>query len=159
MIILLKLKAEKESLDMINDQLTNDVSYWRTRLHTLISRYNDVDPEEHRVIKVKLDEVTNNLQVLETKVFEKNNEIILLQELLTNKEQEIVSLKDLLTNKDKENESLKITVNGSEATGAKLRETLRGFKEKFNTMVTNKTQELTIEKEKGIILYIYIYIN
>lgn len=143
---------------MVNDQLTNDVSYWRTRLHTLISRYNDVDPEEHRVIKVKLEEVTNQLHILDTTLSEKTNEILLLHESIAAKEQEIISLKDLLTIKEKENESLKITVNGSEATGAKLRETLRGFKEKFNTMVANKTQEVTIEKEKGMIIYLCIII-
>lgn len=28
------------------------------RLQNMVSRYNDVDPEEHRLLKVKLDEVT-----------------------------------------------------------------------------------------------------
>lgn len=64
------LTAEKESLELVNDQLNNDVGYWRNRLHSLVSRYNEVDPEEHKMVKSKLEETTSLVQQLEAKLLE-----------------------------------------------------------------------------------------
>jgi nucleoprotein TPR len=43
-----KMKAEIAALQASNEQLLKDSSYWKDRLHQLVSRYNDVDPVEHR---------------------------------------------------------------------------------------------------------------
>jgi len=77
-----KLRADKDALDLVNDQLTNDVGYWRDRLQNMVSRYNDVDPEEHRLLKLKLEEMTvaeaetsKKLQATTEELAERSNEL------------------------------------------------------------------------------------
>ncbi len=119
-----RLSAEKESLELVNDQLTNDVSYWRNRLQTLVSRYNEIDPEEHNQLKLKFNEVREKLEEH--------------QKLLVEKEK---SFKEDLAVKHKEFVSAKATAEGAEKNATILRDKLRLFKEK-NTDLDSKLKEM-----------------
>jgi nucleoprotein TPR len=50
------LSLEKMALENERTALMTDVGYWRDRLHQLVTRYNEVDPEEHRILQTKLEE-------------------------------------------------------------------------------------------------------
>ena len=60
------LESDIEVLNQTNQSLTKDISYWRDRLHTLVSRYNDVDPEEHRLIQEEKTELNKKLNLMST---------------------------------------------------------------------------------------------
>ena len=60
------LESDIEVLNQTNQSLTKDISYWRDRLHTLVSRYNDVDPEEHRIIQEEKAELNKKLSLMGT---------------------------------------------------------------------------------------------
>lgn len=134
-----RLTAEKESLELVNDQLTNDVSYWRNRLHTLVSRYNEIDPEEHNQLKVKHDELKEQLQTFQ-KLFDEKEKSF--KEELAAKQKEFQKLfdekeksfKEELAVKHKEFESTKASAEGAEKNATNLREKLRLFKEKNNDL-------------------------
>lgn len=131
-----KLKAEKESLEMVNDQLTNDVAYWRSRLQTLISRYNDVDPEEHRLLKTKLEEVTASLAEVQ-------------QALVDQRKTSEEAAAESNDTKDKEIASLKAQVSGAETSANKLRDALRAHRERFeavNARLKDSEAKLAAEK-------------
>lgn len=119
-----KLSAEKEALDLVNDQLTNDVSYWKTRLHALVSRYNDVDPEEHRLLKTRLDEVTAALEDAK-------------QQLATLEQSHLSALAD----KEKEIVAQKAVVENAEKSATTLRDKLRQFKSRIEDL-EGKNREL-----------------
>ena len=44
--------------------LTTDATYWKDRLHALVSRYNDVDPEEHKQVMNNLETMKDDLKKL-----------------------------------------------------------------------------------------------
>eukprot|EP01039_Chlorochromonas_danica_P002590 gene2590-2832_t len=119
-----KVSAEKEALDLVNDQLTNDVSYWKTRLHALVSRYNDVDPEEHRLLKTRLDEVTAALEDA--------------KQQLANLGQSHLSA---LADKEKEIVAQKAIVENAEKSATTLRDKLRQFKSRIEDL-EGKNREL-----------------
>jgi nucleoprotein TPR len=131
-----KLESEKESLELVNDQLTHDVSYWRSRLSTLVSRYNDVDPEEHRLLKTKLEEATATIGEKEVILDERADALqaatqaltALQSDLKTASEAAAESKEKEKTAYEKEMGALRSQANGSEATATNLRETLRKFK-------------------------------
>ena len=99
------LTSDNEVLVQTNESLTKDISYWRDRLHTLVSRYNDVDPEEHRIIQeekldlqTKVTNLTNDITNLKES-FEKEKQASL--DVATSKEKELGSLKAAYDNLDK----------------------------------------------------------
>jgi hypothetical protein len=51
-----KVLAEKEALEGVKVQLQKDIEYWRERLHSLVARYSDVDPEEHRLLQTRFED-------------------------------------------------------------------------------------------------------
>lgn len=92
-----KLKTEKEALELTNDELANDIEYWRDRLQKLVSRYNDVDPEEHRLIKVQVDELSAALTEATKKLESaEDDKRVALAEV----EQSKKDLSDVLTTKE-----------------------------------------------------------
>jgi nucleoprotein TPR len=106
-----KSQADKESMELINDQLNNDVGYWRDRLQKLVSRYNDVDPEEHRLLKAQLEEVQ-----------------IALADLQKVSAAQVLENTAALEARDKELSALKVTAQSQEKGANNLRDRLRQFK-------------------------------
>jgi nucleoprotein TPR len=105
-----KLRAEKESVEAVNTQLNVDVNYWRNRLQTLVSRYNDVDPEEHRLLKKNAEELTAALSSVQQSLEQQSK---LLEE--TTQAHQL-----LLVSKDKEIDGLKNQVSLIEETGERF---------------------------------------
>lgn len=152
-----KLDAEKEGLELANDQLNNDISYWRTRLHSLVSRYNDIDPQEHQQLVAKFNDVTASLATANEKLKELENEKEKLVTDLaaatasTTAEQEKSKraeeeYKATLTAKDNEITSLKATAEGASKNADNLREKLRQFNAKLkeaNKTNTDYEQQIT----------------
>jgi nucleoprotein TPR len=133
-----KLQGEKEGLEMVNDQLSNDVGYWKNRLHTLVSRYNDVDPEEHRLLKTNLDESLAKITAMEGQ----------LTSLQTEAAQQLSEVKDQLKIAQDALEQKGRQLTTSEQSNDNLRQKLRQFK----TLVESKNEEiakLNSAKESG----------
>lgn len=118
------LSNDKEALELANDQLTNDIAYWKNRLHALVSRYNDIDPHEHQQLKSQLEESKATVLSLQQKVQELEN-----------------SRNEALSSKEKEIASAKSAAEGAEKNANMLREKLRQFKEK-NTSLDGQIKEL-----------------
>lgn len=57
----IRLEANLQTMETERLALVNDAAYWKDRLHQLVSRYNDVDPEEHRELKEKLQQTEAEL--------------------------------------------------------------------------------------------------
>lgn len=64
--VISRLKIEKENLEVVNQQVTSDASYWKDRLHQLVARYNEVDPEEHRILQKNYDAIQQSLTSLKS---------------------------------------------------------------------------------------------
>lgn len=109
-----KAQAEKESLELVNDQLSNDVGYWRERLQKLVSRYNDVDPEEHRLVKAQLEQTQAALASAQADLAAAATQA---------KEQT-----DALAAKDKELAAAAASREGAVSSANQLRSKLREFK-------------------------------
>ena len=123
-----KLQGEKDGLEMVNDQLSNDVGYWKNRLHTLVSRYNDVDPEEHRLLKTKLDESIVKITDLEGQ----------LAAMQTDHVQQLKSIQDQLKTVQDAMQQKERQLTTSEQSNENLRQKLRQFK----TMIETKNEDL-----------------
>jgi nucleoprotein TPR len=121
------VQQEKDNLELTNDQLSNDITYWKNRLHSLISRYNDIDPHEHQELQKKTEELTKQVQSLEEQLKE-----------VTSVD---ASQKESIAAKEKELLSLKAAADGSEKNAGALRERLRLFKDK-NTALENQMKEI-----------------
>jgi chromosome segregation ATPase len=121
------VQQEKDNLELTNDQLSNDISYWKNRLHSLISRYNDIDPHEHQELQKKTEELTKQVQSLEEQLKE-----------VTSVD---ASQKESIAAKEKELLSLKAAADGSEKNAGALRERLRLFKDK-NTALETQMKEI-----------------
>lgn len=123
--VIRRITAEKEALEMNNDQLTNDVGYWRNRLHSLVSRYNDVDPEEHRMLKVKLEETVAKVGELTSALEEVHGREQDLSKQLASKADELTSAKS--------------STEASERLAQNLRDRMRQFKEKLTELSKSNT--------------------
>ena len=73
------LTAEKNAIDNERAALAVDVTYWKDRLHQLVSRYNEVDPEEHRLLLVRVEESKAKLAEMELTVQQNAKEISALR--------------------------------------------------------------------------------
>jgi nucleoprotein TPR len=60
----IRLEATLQSMETEKAALVSDAAYWKDRLHQLVSRYNDVDPEEHRELKEKLQQTEAEVALL-----------------------------------------------------------------------------------------------
>jgi nucleoprotein TPR len=109
-----QLSNEKENMELANDQLTNDITYWKNRLHSLVSRYNDIDPIEHQQLQSKLEETNKMIVTLEEKV-----------KFLENANHEA------LMAKEKEVEDSKAAAAGANNIANSLREKARQFRDKY----------------------------
>lgn len=56
-----QIEIEKQILENNMKSIEADGNYWRERLHNLISRYNEVDPEEYRLLQRQVKELQDNL--------------------------------------------------------------------------------------------------
>jgi nucleoprotein TPR len=120
------LKTEKESLLI-------DCNYWKDRLHQLISRYNDVDPEEHRLLKEKListEEISQNYFL----------EIENQKKKVDNIEKKFLETETQLKNVLQELNSAKVTAETMEKTSESLRGRLREFNKQIQTQKTIVSQ-------------------
>ena len=61
-----KLNSETAAQSEEIKALTTDAAYWKDRLHTLVSRYNDVDPEEHKQVMTDLDTMREDVKKLQS---------------------------------------------------------------------------------------------
>eukprot|EP00607_Mallomonas_marina_P000773 CAMPEP_0182433480 /NCGR_PEP_ID=MMETSP1167-20130531/63490_1 /TAXON_ID=2988 /ORGANISM="Mallomonas Sp, Strain CCMP3275" /LENGTH=1257 /DNA_ID=CAMNT_0024622215 /DNA_START=168 /DNA_END=3941 /DNA_ORIENTATION=- len=105
------LETTQIALEKERDALCKDATYWKDRLHQLVSRYNDVDPEEHRQLIAKLELITQtekktqeNLQkVLDEKAAIQSN----MKKELDNKVVELNALKAASERQDKSMDNMR----------------------------------------------------
>lgn len=149
---LLKLTNEKAAIQKVNKTLENDVKYWRERLHLLVSRYNEVDPEEFKQLKAQHDALLESsradkeeLMKLEAVVSEKSSELEKLTEVhqkateennqsideLTKKTQELANLQGVYDKLDKNCENLRNSLRN-----------LKSLKEKVEAESQSKISKL-----------------
>ena len=69
------LTAEMRAFEKERDALSADAAYWKDRLHQLVSRYNEVDPEEHRLLQSKYEEINSKLASLESSATTQSREL------------------------------------------------------------------------------------
>lgn len=82
-----RLTTEKNGLQKENTQLHADASHWKERIEHLLSRYKDVDPEDHRSLQ-------ENFNTAKLEIAERDAAIV-------SKEEKIGSLKTTYDNLDK----------------------------------------------------------
>ncbi len=110
--------------------LTADATYWKDRLHTLVSRYNDVDPEEHKLIMNDLNTAKEDLKKLET---EKNK----MQTELDNAKSEIEKASVALTTEKESSSQLQKSLD---AEGRRV-ENFRNKLNQFKTVIDGLNKE------------------
>lgn len=130
---IIKLESMISSLETDKQSLVTDANYWKDRLHQLVSRYNDVDPETHRIVKAQLEEKETAFATLVNEKAALEEELSSLKAQLTAKEEEVVSMRTTAENMDKHSEGLR----------ARLREFTRKNKEMAQqvTVLTNAAKE------------------
>jgi predicted RNase H-like nuclease (RuvC/YqgF family) len=69
------LEKEKDSLEKINEGLVNDNSYYSERLKKLYANYDNIDPEEHRLLQVKISQMEADANELKTELSDLRTEI------------------------------------------------------------------------------------
>ena len=69
------MTADIRAFEKERDALKADAAYWKDRLHQLVSRYNEVDPEEHRILQSKYEEINVKLASLESSTIEQSREL------------------------------------------------------------------------------------
>ena len=100
-----KLRAEKEALEQANAQLVTDTNYWKDRLHQLVSRYNDVDPEEHRLLQGRFDDASKALEAAAAAQAGVESRLAAAEEALAKKDEALTAAKGL-------NEGMEKNANG-----------------------------------------------
>jgi nucleoprotein TPR len=134
-----KLEASVASLSAERDSLANDAKYWKERMHTLVSRYNDVDPEAHRLLANKLEEAEAQSKVLKSDV----------ERLSAQNTKDLATIEKLradLEAANKELESSKSAIESSGKNAELLRTRLRDFN-KLNREMKLQVESLTSELE------------
>ena len=138
------LKSEKDALESSNSNLTVETNYWRERLHTLVSRYHDVDPEEHRILQQQYNTILTEKQEIEAKLTLLQQQ---LTETTTNNTNITTTTNTIIQTKEKEIDSLKSVNDSLDKQSNLLRQKLRDFKTKSDeqTKKLNETNKLTNE--------------
>ena len=54
--------------------MNSDASYWKERMHQLVSRYNDVDPEEHKQLLLKYEAIVAEKELLNGQLKDSNDQ-------------------------------------------------------------------------------------
>lgn len=138
-----ELEGIKAGLIAEKDSFARDATYWKDRLHQLVSRYNDVDPEEHRILRANLENTQKSVSDLQVQIEvlkkEKSDVIVSLQ-----KEKLEISnkLSKELEVKNAELKSLTSIINEKEKNADMLRNHLR----------TGKTKIQELEKKSSDLL-------
>lgn len=114
---IVRLKAEKEAVEASNVQMSKDASYWRERLHQLVARYNEVDPEEHRLLQVKNEELSKQVDALRLELSDK-----------------VKSYEAVIASKSTEYSTMQKTYEVAEKNSSNLRNKFREFKTKYDEM-------------------------
>ena len=132
-----RLTAEKEALETSNAQLDTDRGFWKEKVTNILSRYNDIDPDEHNALKDKV--ATAMGEIAETKAA-----MIALTAEMEKKEAE-------LSTRDKEQlaeiSSAKNLVQSLEKTADNFRNKMRKvLEEKAQSQETVKTLEAAKEE-------------
>lgn len=134
-----RLESMQVSLMAERDSIANDATYWKDRLHQLVSRYNDVDPEAHRMLAVKLAET-------ESKVAALDSELATLRGLRSEETEEKTKLQEKLESASKELESSKSVAESAGKNAELLRNRLRDTI-KTNREMRTQIQDLTKQVE------------
>lgn len=132
----LKLESARTVLEQEKVALATDATYWKDRLHQLVSRYNDVDPEDHRALKEQLAEMERKLEVLKAEYDATTAKL----------EEQVKTLTMESSTKDTELVSLRSANEVLEKTGESLRTRLREFTKSIKdlkTQVNSQNAELT----------------
>ncbi len=127
------------SLTTERNALSSDATYWKDRLHQLLSRYNDVDPEAHRMLSVRLAET-------ETRVASLSGELESAKSKQKVDGEQIAKLTADLEAVTKELESSKSAVDAADKSAELLRSRLRDFNKQRNDMKA-EIQKLTQDLE------------
>eukprot|EP01041_Mallomonas_annulata_P007955 gene7955-16288_t len=129
-----QLETIKTVLEAERDSMKKDAIYWKDRLHQLVSRYNDVDPEEHRLLITKLDAANQSIVTLQEN----------LKKIHSEKNLSDITMKKELEAKDTEINSFKARFESSEKASDGLRNLLRQ-KNQSGKEIEKKAAELSRE--------------
>lgn len=132
-----QITSEKNALEASCKQDAADAVYWRERLQQLVKRYNEIDPEEHRILKEKF-------AVSSSQLTESLDTVKSLKEALQEAENKG---KELASAKESEIQQLKNTYDASEKNATILRTKLRDFKTKYDEVVLKLTTKTKSESD------------
>mmetsp|Transcript_24386 Transcript_24386/g.35802 ORF Transcript_24386/g.35802 Transcript_24386/m.35802 type:complete len:2045 (-) Transcript_24386:88-6222(-) len=137
---IVRLEATVHTLEAEKVALTTDATYWKDRLHQLVSRYNDVDPEEHRELKESLAKAEANVEELRTNLETTKTRLEAVEAELAEKNTETASMMSTAEVMEKNSENLR----------TRLREFNRQNREQRTqiTRLTGRISELQEECEK-----------
>ena len=137
---IIRLEANLQSMEVEKAALLADGSYWKDRLHQLVSRYNDVDPEDHRELKEKLRDTEATVTELREKVSGLESE---LEESKANLDSAHTSLRERTTELSAARSTAAIMEKNSES----LRARLRDFTKQIKDQKTQIAQLVAAAKE------------
>ena len=153
------LTGERDALVANNAALTTDASYWRERMHQLVSQYNEVDPVEHRQLQVRLGELQKaqdktvadyekTISEYEERLAELMSSIKGLQDQLAKQESALADDSSSRSKLEEEVRSIKATNEGLDKSNTKFRNLCREFKDKIAEN-TKKMAELAKREEEA----------
>jgi nucleoprotein TPR len=123
---ILLLESNLHILTTEKQSLLVDCNYWKDRLHQLISRYNDVDPEEHRLLKEKLVQTEALYQASLSEVDQQKKKAEEMEKKFLETETQLKSVIQELN-------SAKATAETMEKTSENLRGKLREFNKQIQS--------------------------
>jgi nucleoprotein TPR len=135
-----RLSGEKAALEITSKQEAADATYWRERLQQLVTRYHEVDPEEHRLLKESIAKSSSAAQAAESKLDELKGQ---LEALKTSESASKASLEA----KAAEVEQLQKTYDALEKNTGGLRTKLREMKSKYDEVAGKLVAKTKAEAE------------
>ena len=137
-----QIEMSKLALEKERDALAQDASYWKDRLHTLVSRYHDVDPEEHRQAIQKVQDLTLKVQELMSKIDSLVGEKAQLEEQFK-KDVEVKDTAEAKLKKDLEAKEVELT--SSRATIERMDQAA----ENLRNVLRKRTKDITDSEKKA----------
>eukprot|EP00579_Thalassiosira_antarctica_P013616 CAMPEP_0201939780 /NCGR_PEP_ID=MMETSP0903-20130614/43907_1 /ASSEMBLY_ACC=CAM_ASM_000552 /TAXON_ID=420261 /ORGANISM="Thalassiosira antarctica, Strain CCMP982" /LENGTH=2217 /DNA_ID=CAMNT_0048481399 /DNA_START=64 /DNA_END=6717 /DNA_ORIENTATION=- len=87
------MEVERASLVAEKDSLSREVDAWKNRVHSLVSKFNQIDPEEHSQALASVEKLKEELSSLKTKKEQADASSIKAKSLVTRLNKEISSQK------------------------------------------------------------------
>jgi nucleoprotein TPR len=148
-----RLEGQLEGLEAEKAAVEVDAGYWKDRLHQLVSRYSDVDPEEHRVLQEKLTST-------EAELVNTREQLVVcqtqLKEVTAGREgaaQELASVRATADRLDKTNETFRAKLRELNSQKKDLMQQIAKLKAllKAQTLKTETTEKklLAVEQKKS----------